>query len=73
MNEQLEEAVARLNELHATGNITEMYLIIRQLWAEREQQREAMVKAKELIGLAKNTGSDTYLDKALDALESVGV
>lgn len=49
-NEQLEEAVARLNELHATGNITEMYLIIRQLWAEREAMEKESTEQCRIIG-----------------------
>jgi len=73
-NDKLAEAVARFNKTPSNVEAADLAdEIIRQLWAEREGQRAAMVKAKELIGLAKNTGSDTYLDKALAALESVGV
>ena len=49
-NEELAEAVARLNELHVTGNITEMYLIIRQLWAEREAMEKESTEQCRIIG-----------------------
>ena len=77
-NEELAEAVARLNKLQATSKITEMYLVMRQLWEEREQHRAAMAQAKEaLIGWeSRNGGMHTRSDdgrKALAALESMGV
>jgi len=42
--------------------------LITQLWDEREKQRAVMVEVSELIGLAKNTGSDSYLEKAIASL-----
>ncbi len=46
----------------------QMAALIAQLWDEREQQRAVMVEVSELIGLAKNTGSDSYLEKAIASL-----
>ena len=34
------------------------------------EQRASMVEARELIGLAKNTGSEIYLNKAIAALNT---
>jgi hypothetical protein len=53
-----------------------MVRIIRQLWAEREQQRAAMVKAKEALEFYRDfsfADGGNKATKALAALESAGV
>ena len=76
-NEELEEAVARLNKLQATSKITEMYLVMRQLWEEREGQRAIMAQAKEALRYYRDEewlgGKDGVAAQAHAALESMGV
>ncbi|MFN7640488.1 MAG: hypothetical protein ACK5PR_01935 [bacterium] len=76
-NDELAEAVARFNKTPSNVEAADLAdEIIRQLWAEREGQRAAMVKAKEALEFYRDfsfADGGNKATKALAALESVGV
>lgn len=72
-NEQLAEALRtkadmiNMGERIAFGSET---ALMRQAADVIQQQRDVMRMARELVQLIKDTGSETYADKALAALDA---